>query len=115
MISAWKLLQAPIPLLIVGDGPMGHELREQATGLETVQFRGHLERSEALAILKRARFLVMPSECYENFPCAIAEAYADARLEAAGEIDRNESSFPANCPYPLEVILKRPIDWPPKD
>ena len=76
LISAWKLLQAPIPLLIVGDGPMGHELREQATGLETVQFRGHLERSEALAILKRARFLVMPSECYENFPCAIAEAYA---------------------------------------
>jgi glycosyltransferase involved in cell wall biosynthesis len=29
-----------------------------------------------MSILKKARFLVVPSECYENFPCAIAEAYA---------------------------------------
>jgi hypothetical protein len=46
---------------------------------------------------------------------AIAEAYDDARLEAAGEVDRDERSFSAKCPYPLDVILKRPIDWPPKD
>ncbi len=46
---------------------------------------------------------------------AVAEAYEDARLEAAGEIDRDESTFPKKCPYPLEVILKRPVSWPPKD
>lgn len=46
---------------------------------------------------------------------AITEAYADARLEAAGEIDRDESSFPDQCPYPLESIMERPIEWPAKD
>ena len=46
---------------------------------------------------------------------ALNEAYADARLEAAGEIDRDEHAFPAKCPYSLDVVLKRPIDWPPKD
>ena len=46
---------------------------------------------------------------------AVNEAYDDARLEAAGEIDQDEKAFPAKCPYPLGVILERPIDWPPKD
>lgn len=46
---------------------------------------------------------------------AIVEAYADARVEAAGEIDRDESTFPRTCPYALDVIMERPIDWPPKD
>ncbi|HKS62126.1 MAG TPA: DUF29 domain-containing protein [Xanthobacteraceae bacterium] len=46
---------------------------------------------------------------------AVIEAYADARLEAAGEIDRDENSFPEQCPYPLTVIMERPVDWPPKD
>lgn len=76
LIAAWKLLQSPIPLLIVGDGPLRDELQERAAGLETVKFCGQVERPQALSILKKARFLVMPSECYENFPCAIAEAYA---------------------------------------
>jgi glycosyltransferase involved in cell wall biosynthesis len=76
LIAAWKLLKEPIPLLIVGDGPMRDELHEQAAGIETVKFLGHVERPRALGMLKQARFLVMPSECYENFPCAIAEAFA---------------------------------------
>jgi hypothetical protein len=45
---------------------------------------------------------------------AIKEAYADARLETAGEIDRDESAFPEQCPYPMGVIMDRPVDWPPK-
>lgn len=46
---------------------------------------------------------------------AVREAYADARLEAAGEIDRDESAFPEQCPYPMGEVMERPIDWPPKD
>lgn len=45
---------------------------------------------------------------------AIREAYADARLEAAGEIDRDESSFPEQCPYPMDAIMDRAIHWPAK-
>ena len=43
---------------------------------------------------------------------AVKEAYDDARLEAAGEIDCDERAFPAKCPYPLNVILERRIYWP---
>jgi glycosyltransferase involved in cell wall biosynthesis len=78
LLSAWKLLRNPVPLLVVGDGPLRQELQRQAAtdGLSTVKFCGQVEHSQALSILKMARFLIVPSECYENFPCAIAEAYA---------------------------------------
>ena len=46
---------------------------------------------------------------------AVREAYADARLEGAGEIDRDESAFPEQGPYPMGVIMDRPVAWPPKD
>ena len=46
---------------------------------------------------------------------AIEDAYADARLEIAGEIDRDESAFPEQCPYPMGVIMERLVEWPPKD
>jgi len=78
LLSAWQLLRNRIPLLIVGDGPLGGELQQQAADdkLSTITFCGQVERPRAMSILKKARFLVVPSECYENFPCAIAEAYA---------------------------------------
>src|SRR5205823_3593405 len=72
LISAWKLLNQHIPLRIVGDGHMRNELQQRAAGLGMVQFCGQLEHRQAMTVLKGARFLVMPSECYENFPCAIA-------------------------------------------
>ena len=45
---------------------------------------------------------------------AITEAYADARLEAAGEIDCDEDNFPERCPYSWDQIMERPITWPPQ-
>jgi hypothetical protein len=44
---------------------------------------------------------------------AIAEAYEDARLDAATETDRDEDSFPKSCPYEWDAIMNRAIDWPP--
>jgi hypothetical protein len=46
---------------------------------------------------------------------AIAEAYDDARLEAAGEIDCDESTFRKECPYSWDAIMGLPIHWPPKE
>ena len=78
LLSAWKLLYHRIPLLIVGDGPLRNELQQQVinNGLSMITFCGQVERTRAMSIVKKARFLLLPSECYENFPCAIAEAYA---------------------------------------
>ena len=46
---------------------------------------------------------------------AVTDAYDDARLEAAAEIDRDERTFPERCTYSLDVIMDRQIDWPSKD
>jgi glycosyltransferase involved in cell wall biosynthesis len=78
LLAAWKQLGGKIPLLIAGDGPMRSELEAlvQQQSLFEIQFLGRLDRQAVFAAMKRARFLVVPSECYENFPVTIVEAYA---------------------------------------
>src|SRR5581483_4689277 len=79
LLLAWKGLRG-IPLEIVGDGPLLAPLQAKAAalGLPTVRFHGRLPRTKTLEMMKLARFLVAPSQCYENFPMGIAEAFACA-------------------------------------
>ncbi len=78
LLEAWRQLAPELPLEIVGDGPLrgALEQRVRQAGLRRVRLRGALPRSGVLGALQRARFLVVPSLCYENFPLVIAEAYA---------------------------------------
>ena len=65
-------------LHIVGDGPERETLDGQARQrhLAAITFRGHLSREETIAEVKGARFLIMPSVCYEGFPMSVAESFA---------------------------------------
>jgi glycosyltransferase involved in cell wall biosynthesis len=78
LLAAWKQLGGKTPLLVAGDGPLRHELEVlvQQRGLVGVRFLGNLDRQAVFAAMKRARFVVVPSECYENFPMIVVEAYA---------------------------------------
>lgn len=76
LLGAWKQLRGFIPLLIIGDGPIRERLQAEFRCDSRVRFCGELQRAEVFGALKRARFLVVPSRCYENFPVTIAEAYA---------------------------------------
>jgi glycosyltransferase involved in cell wall biosynthesis len=79
LLTAFKRLHERVPLVIIGDGPLRAILQARADseGLSaSLQFRGWLGRQEAIALLKGARFLLMPSQCYETFGIAVAEAYA---------------------------------------
>jgi glycosyltransferase involved in cell wall biosynthesis len=97
LLSAWKRLKTAIPLHIVGDGPQGESLRAEATqrGIVGLVFRGRLSHEHTLETIKRASFLIFPSECYENFPATVAEAFAcgvpviASRLGAMEEIIRH--------------------------
>jgi glycosyltransferase involved in cell wall biosynthesis len=94
LLSAWKRLGNHVPLHIVGDGPLLHELdlEKSRRGLSSLVFRGRLSRESTLENIKRARFLALPSECFENFPLAIVESFAcgvpvvASRLGAMAEI-----------------------------
>ncbi|HZT71140.1 MAG TPA: glycosyltransferase family 4 protein [Terriglobia bacterium] len=94
LLRAWTQLRNTVPLRIVGDGPMGFELKNYsvANALDSVRFEGRVDHSETQEIMKSARFLILPSECYENFPMTIVEAFASgtpvicSRLGAMQEI-----------------------------
>jgi glycosyltransferase involved in cell wall biosynthesis len=75
---AWSKLVEAIPLEIVGEGPLHTSLEADCArfGLRRVHFSGWLCAPQAIARLHAARFLVVPSICYEGFPMVIAEAYA---------------------------------------
>ena len=78
LLSAWERLPRSIPLRIIGDGPLREELQARAEqqGLSSLTFYGRLEHPEVVAMMQGARFLVFPSECYENCPTTILEAFA---------------------------------------
>ena len=78
VFSAWERLNNRIPLLIVGGGPERAEMEAEAErrNLSAVRFLGVLPNPQTIAIIQAARFLILPSEWYENFPVTIAEAFA---------------------------------------
>ena len=46
---------------------------------------------------------------------AVAEAYDDARVQAAAQTRVDYRVLPERCPFTFEQIMERPIDWPPAD
>ena len=71
--AAWSELSG-IPLHIVGDGPLRKDLEN--TNNDSILIFGYLNNEQVIQKMKNARFLVFSSECYENFPLTIIEAYA---------------------------------------
>ena len=62
---------------IVGSGPKEQELRQLAEELNAdVEFLGYKTGEEMADTIRHARAMVLPSECYENAPMSVLEAYA---------------------------------------
>jgi len=78
LLAAWALLPAPIPLIIVGDGPLRAELETEVAkrNLHEVAFRGWLSLEDTRAAIQQARFLIIPSLWYEAFSLNIVESFA---------------------------------------
>jgi glycosyltransferase involved in cell wall biosynthesis len=77
LLRGWQKVKK-IPLWIIGTGPKQKEMEEYIKdhGLTNVKMLGFLESREYLKTLGQAKFLVVPSVCYENFPRVVADAYA---------------------------------------
>ena len=78
LLSAWRTMQTPVPLRIVGDGPLleklSHEIKESS--LSWIELTGRRTPEEVRLMMLEARFLISPSICYENFPLVVAESFA---------------------------------------
>lgn len=68
----------PATCRIIGDGPIGGELRRMAAerGLGNVVFTGHLAFEHLAESVHRACAVVLPSEWHENSPRSVLEAFA---------------------------------------
>ena len=76
LLGAWESLDLPVPLRIIGDGPLGADARSRAGELRDVRCLGKLPSSDVTTALQAAKFLIFPSECYETFGLTVAEAFA---------------------------------------
>lgn len=92
LLQAWNRLSDPIRLDLLGDGPQRAQLEQLAPSNNTVCFHGRVPRATTLAAMKRAQFLVFPSEWFEGLPMTIVEAFAcglpviASRLGTMGEV-----------------------------
>ena len=93
LLSAWAHLRSPIPLQIVGDGPLRGELEEYVREhrLRTVHFCGYLPWDLVMGAMKRARCLILPSACYEGaLPLTVVEAFASGTPVIASRLGAME-------------------------
>jgi glycosyltransferase involved in cell wall biosynthesis len=78
LLGALGRLGDRVPFAIIGDGPDRPDFEATAAniGVPLSLFKGQVPRLETISSLQSARFLVFPSEWYENFPMTIGEAFA---------------------------------------
>ena len=118
LLDAWRLLGTPIPLKIVGTGPLESLRAESPAGVE---WMGTQDRENVFALMREATLLIVPSESYETFGLTIIEAFATglpviaSRLGAAAEIVRDhetgvlfEPGNPQNLAYWVQWCLENP-------
>jgi glycosyltransferase involved in cell wall biosynthesis len=76
LLEAWRHLDGSLPLKIIGDGPLAGAVREAAATDAAIQWLGHVPLDAVYTLVGAATVLILPSECYENFPRTIIEAFA---------------------------------------
>ena len=76
LLEAWARLPEGRSLLILGDGRMAPEVEQAAARHPGIEWLGRKSLDETYALLKRAAFLICPSEWYEAMPRVIMDSFA---------------------------------------
>lgn len=75
LVETFMKAQPEIPLCLAGDGPLRAWVERRTS--ERIRYLGRVVGQTKQDLLRRAAALVLPSECYENFPMAVIEANAE--------------------------------------
>ena len=85
LVRAAALARQPVTL--IGRGPLETQLRALSAALGAdVCFAGYLTKDALATAIGEARAVVVPSECHENAPLALLEAYAVGRPVIGSDI-----------------------------
>ena len=87
LLNTWSDIKG-MELKIAGNGSIKNDLEKQVTdsGLHNVSFLGHLNKEALLDVINRASFIIVPSECYENFPYSVMESMVCSKPVIAANI-----------------------------
>ena len=77
LIKAYKQLH-DCKLKIIGDGPLNAYVKKITQKNHNIELLGQLTYKETINYIKKAKFVVFPSECYENMSRVIIESFACA-------------------------------------
>lgn len=80
LVKAWKHLPDKM-LKIAGDGPLKEEIARhiRKNDQENIELMGHLSGQRLFDLIKNSRYLIVPSESYENNPMSVLEAFANGK------------------------------------
>ncbi|MGZ3671690.1 MAG: glycosyltransferase [Bdellovibrionota bacterium] len=110
-----------VSFAIVGAGPLENEVKAAAARMPHVKYYGRMEQPHALAVLRDARVVCVPSVCHESFSLVAAEAlsfgarlvvpdsqsflhYAEAPFSAVPAVVTN----PESLAYSITTALEQP-------
>lgn len=91
MLQAWTTARTPLALKIAGDGPCAEQVKAAAQRSECIDYLGQRSPAEVLDLMRRAEFLVFPSEWYEGMPRTVIEAFAVGTPVVASKIGATAS------------------------
>lgn len=86
LLGAWSHLDGKLPLRIVGDGPLAGAVREAALNNAAIRWMGQVSLERVYELIGNATALILPSQCYENFPRVLIEALAKGTPVIASKI-----------------------------
>jgi glycosyltransferase involved in cell wall biosynthesis len=76
LLRAWLSIGQAVPLKIVGDGPLAPAVQEAAAQNTAIEWMQGVSHEEVYDLIGAAACLVLPSQCYENAPRVVVEAFA---------------------------------------
>jgi glycosyltransferase involved in cell wall biosynthesis len=76
LLSAWQAADRPLPLKIVGDGPLSGMVEDASRQSQAIEYLGRRSSDDVMQLMGDAEFLVFPTECYEGMPRTVIESFA---------------------------------------
>lgn len=116
MLDAWRMLDIPVRLRIVGDGPLAEQVSAAAEKDSRIEWLGALPRGQVMEHMRKAKVLLFPSTWYEVMPLTLIEACATGLPVAASAlgvmteiVEHGTTGLHFKAGDPLE--LARKVAW----
>ncbi|MCC6240339.1 MAG: glycosyltransferase [Phycisphaerales bacterium] len=97
LLRAWALPDMPMPLKIIGTGPLESRVRQAAEKNTMIEYLGRQPLTQVMQLMGDAACLVFPSTWYEGLPRTIVESFAKATPVVASRLGAMKELIEEGC------------------